>query len=339
MLNAARRSLQGPKVKPRRRSSLSAAKKRQRLQRLRRQEARLAKEFESIIKPWWLAICNLRTELGKLCLKQPPERRRFQNRRLIKTLCAEFRSSPKARKSALMSYWLFCGSPFEDRLPYKEARQQHYAELKARGLSKQFGPTKLQRKRNTVAIAKEFMFRLDSLASWIEAQESWIFWRGLQRVPSAWNRHDPKARQRALEANIIRQMRTITNELPDWIISDFVKGFRRWNSSDWAKILKASARSAEGEQEDDLKLEAWVWWRYPIFSRYRWSTSEVCRAAREKLGNIHHVNHEAAFQSFWVRRGLRFTGKRRRRERPPLWNFVISRQAPRNVSLRYPLLI
>jgi hypothetical protein len=238
-----------------------------------------------------------------------------------------------------MSYWLFCGSPWQHLLPYKEARQQHYAELKACGFSKEFDPPDSQRTINKARVAREFMFRLDSLASWIEAQESWIFWRVFNNYPAIWNRHNQQARHQAIDASIIGRIPVMAKEMPDWMMADFVKSFCRWNSSKWAKIVKTAARRADGAQKDYLKLETWVWWRYPIFNRYRWSATEVCRAAKEKFGKIHHVDHEAAFQLFWVRRGLRFTGKKRRRgEYPPLWDFVISKEVPKSVSLRYPLL-
>jgi hypothetical protein len=296
--------------------------------------------FEPIIEPWRLAIFKLRDQLTRHCLRQPPERRRFQNRRLFKNFNVAYGSSPHRDKSVLLSYWWFSGYPCENEVPYKEARQQHYAELKARGFPKEFDPPGAPAENRNDPIVKEFAFRLDSLASWIEAQESWIFWRGLNERPGEWKRGDAKARQQAADATFLRRLPKTVNELPDRMIMDFVKDFRKWSSSDWAKILKAAARDPRDTNEDDLRLEKWVWWRYPIFSRYRWSTAEVCRAAKEKFGKIHHVDHEAAFQLFWVRRGLRFTGKRRRtRQRPPLWDFVISQQVPVNVSLRLPMLI
>lgn len=320
-------------------SSKAVAQKKQQPKKLHRQQAWSTEELEAIIEPWRLAILKLRSQLNEHCLKEPPAHRRFQNRRLIKNFYAEYHSSPAAGKSVLMSYWLFCGSPAAHLFPYKEARQQHYAELKAVGLSKEFDPTDSERKAKRSKVIKEFSFRLDSLASWIEAQESWIFWRVLTSRPAAWDRHDSKARQRAINANLIRRMRIIANELPDWMSMDFVKSFGRWSSPDWAKILKAAARDSADVNQDDLKLETWVWWRYPIFSRFRWSTAEVCRAAKQKFGKIHHVDHEPAFQLFWVRRGLRFTGKRTgKRHRPPLWDFVVNNEVPKSVSLRYPML-
>jgi hypothetical protein len=312
-------------------------KKKRLPQKLARERARLTLR-EQLTKPWRLAIFKLREQLAEETLNQTAARRRFQNGRLIENVIAELEPSAIKANSVVMWYWLFCGSPWQDQLGYNEARQQHYAELKALGLSPEFQPSESWLKRSPERILIELFFRLDSLASWIEAQESWIFWRSLNREPAVWRHNDSEARRQAMVANIIARMPEITNELSDWAIARIVEGFRTWSISQWEKILKAAARSA-GRAQESLELETWVWWRYPIFSRYHWSTAEVCRAARKKLGQIHHVNYEAAFQSAWVRRGLRFTGKRTRRQRrPPLWDFVISEEVPKNVSLTYSLL-
>jgi hypothetical protein len=85
------------------------AKKKQGLQKLQRQQASLNEELERMMEPWRLAIFKLREQLAEHCLKQPPERRRFQNHRLIKNFGAEFESSREPKKSALMSYWLLRG--------------------------------------------------------------------------------------------------------------------------------------------------------------------------------------------------------------------------------------
>jgi hypothetical protein len=76
---------------------------------------------------------------------------------------------------AMMAYWLFCGSPWQDQLGYNEARQQHYAELTAVKLPLEFQPRNFKTRAEADATFIELLFRPDSLASWIEAQESWVF--------------------------------------------------------------------------------------------------------------------------------------------------------------------
>jgi hypothetical protein len=131
-------------------------------------------ERERITEPWRLAIFRLREQLADDCLNHVADRRRLQNRRLIENLYAEFGPSPKLPECDMMAYWLFCGSPWQDQLGYNDARQQHYAELKAFGLSSEFQPSMPQTKTQVAAFVIELLFRLESLASWIEAQESWI---------------------------------------------------------------------------------------------------------------------------------------------------------------------
>jgi hypothetical protein len=151
------------------------AKKKHSRQRLKRRPAWLTNERDRITEPWRLAIFKLRDQLGDDCLSRTAERRRLQNRRLIDNLCDEFGPSPKLPECDMMAYWLFCGSPWQDQLGYDAARQQHYAELKALGLSRELQRSMPRTKTQVNAFVIELLFRLDSLASWIEAQESWIF--------------------------------------------------------------------------------------------------------------------------------------------------------------------
>jgi hypothetical protein len=237
----------------------------------------------------------------------------------------------------MMAYWLFCGSPWQDQLGYDEARQQHYAELKALGLSVEFQRSKLPTKAAVAAFVVELLFRLDSLASWIEAQESWVFWRKFRSQPAAWDRDDAGARWQVMNASIIARLPTVFDGISDRFIAETIHDLRTWTKAQWVKILKMAARIAERGERPVTELDTWVWWRYPVFSRYHWSAAEVCRAAKEKFGDI-DLSNEAAFQAAWVRRGLRFTGKKTSRKSPPLWDFVIKTKAPTNVPSGYPML-
>ena len=316
-------------------SDFTSGKKKRQIQKPTRQQAELREAVEQMARPWRLAISKLREQLEEECLRHPSERRRFQNRRLIKNFGAEL--GPSLGKSATRAYWLFCGSPWQDELGYNEARQQHCAELKAVGFSSEFLPLRAQGKYDWEWIAKEFNFRLDSLASWIEAHESWIIWRILNSQPAMWDREDSHARQQEIVASVIARL-SLANGVPTWAITAIVESSQTWNRSQWLKVLKAAVRIASQPEKRPSELEEWVWWRYPIFSRYRWSAAEICRAARERFGDSDDVTNQAAFQSAWVRRGLRFTGRKTRQQRPLLWDFVINEEVPRNVSFDYPPL-
>jgi len=265
------------------------AKKKRLPQRLKRGPAWLAHERERITEPWRVAIFTLREQLADDCLNHVADRRCLQNRRLIENLYAEFGPSPRLPECDMMAYWLFCGSPWQDQLSYNDARQQHYAELRALGLSPEFHHSMRQTKTQVAAFVIELLFRLDSLASWIEAQESWIFWRKFRTKPAAWDRHDEGARRQTIYASLIAALPTVFDGISDRFIAEVIDDFRRWTKPQWVKILKMAARIAERGERPVTELDTWVWWRYPIFSRYHWSAGEVCRAAREKFGAIHDV--------------------------------------------------
>jgi hypothetical protein len=284
-------------------------------------------------KPWRLAIFKLREQLEGECLSHNATARRFQQRRLIHNLVTEIESAGTPVRSSMMSYWLFCGSPWQDQLGYNTARQQHYAELNACKLPPEFQP-----KGSDSDIVKELMLRLDSLASWIEAQESWILWRQLNRYPAAWDHNDLIARRQAIDAAVLARLPVATKNLSDSGIVQSVRSFGPWTDSQWAKILKVAARIAAKPEKSASDLDRWVWWRYPIFNRYRWTAPEVCRAARKKFGELDVLVNEAAFQSAWVRRGLRFTGTRTRQRCPHFWNFVINEEVPKDIDPAYSML-
>jgi hypothetical protein len=311
------------------------AKKKRQIPKLVRQQTKLEKAVEQMARPWRLAISKLRAQLEQECLRHPSERRRFQYRRLIKNFAAEL--APARVDSAVRSYWLFVGSPLQDELGYNEARQQHCAELKVWGLPSEFLPSRPRTERDCESISRELSYRLDSLACWIEAHESWIVWRILNSQPAMWDPYDSHARQQEIVASIIARL-SLTNGVPSWAITAITKTSQRSTSSQWLKLLKAAVRIAGQSEKRPSDLEEWVWWRYPIFSRYRWSAADICRAAREKFGETADLRNEAAFQSAWVRRGLRFTGRKSRRQWPVLWDFVINEEVPKNVSFDYPTL-
>jgi len=132
------------------------AKKERLPQKRDRRRRRLIDVWERITEPWRQAIFKLRNQLADECLSQKAECRRLKQRRLIENFI-EIGPATVAPRNSMMSYWLFCGSPWQDQLGYNGARQQHYAELKSLGFSRHFQP-------NTRDFVDEFIFRLDSLA-------------------------------------------------------------------------------------------------------------------------------------------------------------------------------
>lgn len=186
---------------------------------------------ERLTEHWRLAIVKLRDQLHDDCLTHSPDRRHLQNRRLIENLHAEFGSSADKVESAVFAYWLFCSAPWQDEPGYTSALQQHYAELKALGISPEFRHPQFKTKPKSAAFGIELLFRLDSLASWIEAQESWVFWRALSSEPAAWDRQDSGARSQAMDARLIARLPVVFDGVSDWLVADIVESFRRWTKS------------------------------------------------------------------------------------------------------------
>ena len=240
---------------------------------------------------WRVAVVKLREQLEEDCITHAPERRHLQNRRLIENLHAELLSSNRPEYWGLMAYWLICGSPWQDQLGYEEPRRQHYAELKTLGIYPEFDRPQFQTKPPSAALPLELLFRLDSRASWIEAQESWVVWRALSDRPAAWDRDDPEARIQAMNAGMIARLPTIFDGMSDWFVAEMIGDLRRWSKPQWAKTLKMAARVVELGDQPVSELDRWVWWRYPIFMRYHWSAAEVCRAAQHKFGHIYKVGN------------------------------------------------
>ena len=283
---------------------------------------------------WRDAVFQLRKQLHQECLTKRGEFRRFQNRRLIENLVSRIQSERSSAAASVGTYWLLCGSPWQDhQLGYANALRQHRGELAANGFPPEIDPT-----GNRERVANELIYRIESLASWIEAEESWIFWCRATRQPQLWDREDPIAGRQAADAMLIAKMSAMTiDDLSDKAIADIIRSLQRWKPLQWVKILNMAARLAGDAKKPVSEREKWVWWRFPIFSRYEWSAAEVCRAAREKFGQRDDLVSESSFQSAWVRRGLRFAGKKRRRQYPPLWKFVLTAELPASVGSKYSL--
>ena len=127
-------------------------------------------------------------------------------------------------------------------------------------------------------------------------------------------------------------------EVYQFAITRMVESFGKWDNSQWVRILKTAASVAGKPQKPISELETWVWWRYPIFSRHRWSAGEVCRAAKEKFGEVEQVDNQAALPIGLGETWTSLPGKRTRRNRPPFWDFVINEKVPKDVPSECPML-
>src|SRR5262249_8253169 len=105
-------------------------------------------------------------------------------------------------------------------------------------------------------------------------------------------------------------------------------------------ILRKAARVV-GKEHSVSRLENWIWWRFPIFRRYKWSAGEVYRVAKRKFYNLSSVESmgEAVFKSRCVRMGLRFSSKKTARKEPPLLKFVesVTEPGPKSIPDEFPV--
>ena len=215
-----------------------------------------------------------------------------------------------------------------------EARRLHAEEMTARGLS-----SPRWYRSHCVSSLDELLFRVRSIASWMEAQTSFSFWLGFKDLRQAW-RGNKDERAHAIQALYLSQLpqRFLTETKhrgrvrigahlrPELGVGTNHKN-KPWNSGQWKNILQQAARLTEKRWCECTELERWVWWCYPVFRRYRWSAREVLNAASER--EIDFEREEAGidilitFQKYWIRRGLRFAGRKQKQTRtPPLAEFV-----------------
>jgi hypothetical protein len=302
---------------------------------------------------WQRALSDLRAQLTEHCLNFKGTKLRFQQGRLIRNLHKVINERGDGGLSRLADcYWFVTASPWATRLGYDDARRLHLEEMQALG----FAP--LLSKERT---AQELDPRLQSVASWLEAHESFIIWQMLNHNRASWDADDYGARKRAATAGLLADLPARwssfsgrSSEYPIWrVVTTFLAtercdvgkdgsaNFVPWPKKQWKIVLQQATKLAGKTSTDCSLLEKWVWWLYPIFYRYRWSAREVCDLAATKFPNFKEKSQES-FQQYWIRRGLRFIGKKRKytragkREKPPLTEFVETAQVPEKVGFDYP---
>jgi len=88
---------------------------------LTRTRSQVFADFQETVKWWWFAIVKLRHQLMDECRNRKAAARRFQQQRLLENLNGEIEKTNLIR-TWIRLYWLFCGSPLQDKLGYNEAR-------------------------------------------------------------------------------------------------------------------------------------------------------------------------------------------------------------------------
>ncbi len=287
---------------------------------------------------WWDAINDLRGQLETECLTSEPDKLRFQNGRLIENLTQRIELAGKNRLIDTMS---LCYSLVTDRslqLGYDEPRRLHFEEINALcaiPATERLAWVLPEHERSKLGDCVSFLFLLDSIASWIEAQESLSMWIAFKLNRAAWQGDDPDARACAIQAEMLAKFpaRIIESDgwkgrklrgahvWEGWGLAVDSQGVP-WNRRHWSNILEKAARLAEKGEKDCTALERWVWWCYPIFRRYAWRAEEVRKSAVARGFAEAEKATEANFRRNWITDGLRFVGNREKRNKAPLAEFV-----------------
>jgi hypothetical protein len=304
---------------------------------------RLRKIYEESGRVWLDALCDFENALHKHVEEAEDDQLRFQTERLFKSLNKRIKAVAVDREEwiALFGCYEFV-TDTSRHFGFDEARRLHGEEMAARSLSspRSFCSSILS-KQFTLDRARflhELLFRVGSIASWMEAQQTLSLWLVFKELRWAWRgNRDETARtlqafylsqlpQRCLVKTQHRGRGLLTARFPNGVRVGTNYDNKPWTDRQWGKILKQAARLTE-RSYNSTDLEKWVWWCYPVFRRYRWNTREVLNAAsnreidfgKEKPG----IDKLITFQKYWIRRGLRFTGRKQKQSRtPPLAEFV-----------------
>jgi hypothetical protein len=268
---------------------------------------------------WWKAVCDFRNELHEHIEKVEKDQLRFQTGRLYSSLIKRIKGEATGKEQWVALF--YCYRFVTDtslHAGYDEARRLHGEEMTAERLSSPRSFCSCP-----VSNLDELLFRVDSIASWMEAQESFSAWLVFKEFHAAWH-GTMDDRARAIQAFRLSQLPKRSLGKTQRVGTSYSN--KPWTARQWHDVLEEAARLTE-KSYVCTELERWVWWCYPVFKRCKWNNREVLGAAsnrgidfeKEKAG----IDELIRFQKFWIRRGLRFVGRKQKRNRtPPLAKFV-----------------
>jgi hypothetical protein len=267
---------------------------------------------------WLEALLEFEDELHEHLEAAGEDPRRFQDGRLFRSLTKHIKARANGREEwvLLLACYQFVTNTSR-HLGYEEARRLHGEEMEARGLvsAREFccGMPKGFALAPEAGLS-ELLSRVRSVASWMEAQESFSFWLVYKNVRAAWQGVGDE-RARAVAA--IYLSRPGIGKWPRC-------GRRTWTQRQWRSILRHAALLSE-KKFRCTELERWVWWCYPVFWRYRWNVRQVLESASRRgidFGKT-RIDEIELFQKRWIRRGLRFRGGKQEQDLVlPLAGFV-----------------
>jgi hypothetical protein len=298
---------------------------------------------------WWKAICDSDIELKEHCAVAKKDQLRFYGFRLLEKLCKQIENSELDNCAGMFRCYSFITAMSGHG--YAEPWRLHGEEMTAAGSrasARSFcSSARRLYKQNPVAFTLTLGLRLESIASWIETQLSFSHWLVFKHCRAVWRGDDEDQRNRALQAAILAT-------LPQRLLpaKQFrgrrVKGAHLWeglgigtncdsepfNGRQWSNILEQAARLAEKEQ-DCSEFDRWLWWCYPVFTRYGWNTREVQEAAGKRGFTEAERMHEQNFRRRLMSMGLRIGGQKHKRSHTaPLAEFVLHVRLPDTDKVR-----
>ena len=295
------------------------------------------------VQIWQEAVLGLYRQLWDQLRTAGPDKLRLQNDCLFEMLQKTIRASGYEFNVTLLFCYL--AAVVRDALEVPEPKRLYWEEVYALDTAEDAGW--LASRDATALLEHTRMF-----CSWFEAECSLGEWLSFKHGGAEWKAESKDEWWRACQARMLA-------ELPMRLIEYKFKGRTRrgarlreaegigadmderaWNPRQWANILKRAARLAErdtkkGADECSL-LEQWVWWSYPVFSRYKWTARQVIDAACKRDFNEPLLDKTPSeFARYFIARGLRFAGGKQLREKPPqLEQFVIDLALPDPGNMR-----
>jgi hypothetical protein len=284
---------------------------------------------------WLEALRDFENELHGHVEDAAKDQQKFQDGRLFRCLTKDIKAKAtgKDQRDALFACYRHVTNTLLHRgYGYDEVRRLHDEEMCARGLfsSREFCFSFFGRLAAAPepGLLEELRAYVRSIASWMEAQESFSLWLVLKGLRSGWDTSDAGARRRAIAACHLSRLHK------SGLAERAIRGYegKAWSDGEWRNILLQAAGLTE-KRFECTELEKWVWWAYPVFRRHRWNAREVLEAAsrrgidfeKEREG----IDQLIAFQKYWIRQGLRFVGGKHPQDNtPPLLKFVLHMVLP-----------
>jgi hypothetical protein len=286
---------------------------------------------------WHEALCDFENKLHEHVEEAKKDQIRFQKGRLFRSLIKRIKAkaTDKYEWVALFELYQFV-TDTSRHFGYDEARRLHDEEMKARGLSpaRSFCFLPKQFARAPGRFSDELFSRVRSIASWMEAQESFSLWLIFKNLRQAW-RGDIDARAQAIQALYLSQLpqkcliktrrrgrEVIGARLWEGLGIGTNYDNKSWTDGQWSNILKQAAWLTE-KRYDCTELERWLWWCHPVFRRHGWNTREVLEAASKRGFTEAERMYEQNFRRRLLSMGLPISGRKQKRNRtPPLAQFL-----------------